>query len=124
MKHKTVVYISGPITNDPDHMHKFSEAEKWIKENLGCEVINPAVEVPKVLKNHFKITEPTHADFMLASIYLMTRQANTSVCFLKGWEKSAGCSGEMYVTNITGMKYFYFDEMRGSYETYQNSKVQ
>jgi hypothetical protein len=123
MKHKTTVYISGPITNDPDYMRKFAEAEKWIRENLGCKVINPAVEVPKVLKSYFKITIPTHADYMLASIYLMTRQGNTSVCFLDGWRKSKGCNEEYKVMRIIKMKYFYFEEMRGSYETYQNRGV-
>lgn len=35
------VYISGPISNEPDYKAKFAKAEAELKEQ-GFEVINPA----------------------------------------------------------------------------------
>lgn len=35
-----MIYISGPITNDPDHMDKFLKAEEFL-DGMGKTAFNP-----------------------------------------------------------------------------------
>ena len=87
------LYISGPITNDPDYMQKFQTCEDWIKKYTKYEPINPSRLVPEILELD-KIENPTHNDYMRVSINLLTENPNTSIVMLENWEKSNGARFE------------------------------
>ena len=80
------VYISGGITNDPDHMIKFERAERLLTEKKGCKVFNPA----KIAKAMPKL--PSHEAYMEFSF--MELGYCDAVYFLQGWQKSCGASQE------------------------------
>ncbi len=73
------IYISGGITNVPNFMERFAEAEKRLKE-WGYEVINPTmVTLPKSC---------THDDYMKVDLQLL--DIADGIYMLNGWDKSKG----------------------------------
>lgn len=81
------IYISGGITNVPNFMERFAEAEKRLRNAYPkAEVINPAL----VNSNLPKST--THEQYMKMS-FLMLDMADY-VYMLKNWRESCGASQE------------------------------
>lgn len=75
-----VVYIAGPITNDPDYEVKFGRAAFHLKLKLGVTaVLNPAV-LPSGLKSH---------DAYMRITLAMLAEAD-AVVFLPDWLSSKG----------------------------------
>ena len=81
------IYISGGITNVPNFMERFAEAEKRLRNAYPkAEVINPAL----VNSNLPKST--THEQYMKMS-FLMLDMADY-VYMLNNWRESCGASQE------------------------------
>lgn len=81
------IYISGGITNVPNFMERFAEAEKMLRNAYPkAEVINPAL----VNSNLPKST--THEQYMKMS-FLMLDMADY-VYMLNNWRESCGASQE------------------------------
>ena len=81
------IYISGGITNVPNFMERFAEAEKRLRNAYPkAEVINPAL----VNSNLPKST--THEQYMKMS-FLMLDMAYY-VYMLNNWRESCGASQE------------------------------
>lgn len=81
------IYISGGITNFPNFMERFAEAEKRLRNAYPkAEVINPAL----VNSNLPKST--THEQYMKMS-FLMLDMADY-VYMLNNWRESCGASQE------------------------------
>lgn len=79
------VYISGPMTNDPDFVRKFKKAEATLKQH-NCIVLNPVIWTVNNL-------ELSYADYMTLDLAML------SICdymvLLPGYEASKGCSIEI-----------------------------
>ena len=78
-----IIYISGPITGDPDYKTKFNAAESYIGKWKEHIVLNPAM-LPEGLRSH--------EDYM--SICLEMVHAADAVVMLQGWTESAGAKEE------------------------------
>lgn len=90
-----IVYISGMISNNPDYMKEFDEAEKLMLKR-GYEVINPAklnTIMPKssTWNNYMDVCE------------ILLRQAN-AIALLPNWENSRGAKIEVYLAKKLGRK--------------------
>ena len=79
------IYLSGPISNDPDYMQKFTEADAYLR-NQGYQVANPA-ELYRSLPQNVSYEE-------LMSIDLHIMDICDTVIQLEGWEESKGCNRE------------------------------
>ena len=78
------IYISGPITNDPDFKDKFAGAAAIIAER-GHEYINPA-ELAEVMPG------ANWSQYMVLDYHLLSWA--DAICFLPGWEQSRGATEE------------------------------
>ena len=79
------VYLSGPMTSDPDYMSKFAEADQFLR-NKGYHVANPA-ELYKSLPDNVTYEE-------LLTLDLQILDMCDSLIQLPGWEKSPGANRE------------------------------
>ena len=79
------IYISGGITNVPNFMENFEQAEKRLTEQ-GYSVINPA-------KVNAQMPEDTTYEQYMDMSFKMEEMADC-VYFLKGWEMSKGSNRE------------------------------
>ncbi len=82
---KERIYISGGITNVPDAIGRFLEAQKEL-ESKGYMVYNPAHA------NIFMPEGTTYEEYMKVSFLLLDMA--DSIYMLKGWEKSCGANRE------------------------------
>lgn len=89
LEEKHYLYISGPITNDPDYFKKFWVCQEYIKNHTKYIPINSAVENLVFLKSQ-GINDPGCSDFIRASIYNLAKNPNTSIIFLPGYGSSGG----------------------------------
>lgn len=81
------VYISGGITNNPNHKEDFERAEDYLqKEYPSAEIINPA------LVNSHLPKSTTHEEYMRMSFCML--DMCDIVYFIKGWEESNGANQE------------------------------
>lgn len=93
-----VIYLSGPITEDPDYKKKFNDAEVLLSGRLGHKVLNPAV-LPQGL---------TEAQYMRIDLAML--DSADVVVFLPGWENSRGASIERsYCHKIDKPRFFWDD---------------
>ena len=96
---KKRIYISGPITNDPDYMNKFNSAEIDLIDEGYTSIINPAF-VAKSLPDDF-----THENYMQVALAEL-RQCE-AVFMLKGWKESVGACREYQEAVDRGMEIVY-----------------
>lgn len=80
------IYISGPITKDPDYKKHFEYAE-CVLSMAGLIPVNPA-------RNHLE-GNPTWKDFMIVDIKQLVEC--DGVYMLKGWRKSKGARLERLI---------------------------
>ena len=92
------MYISGPITNAPDFMEKFAEAEKHLKTR-GFEVVNPAT----LLHKHGR----SRGEYMVEGLKALLDC--DGVYMLKGWGNSRGARIEKRIAQDLGFKLIYFE---------------
>lgn len=93
-----VIYLSGPITEDPDYKKKFNDAEFLLSGRLGHKVLNPAV-LPQGL---------TEAQYMRIDLAML--DSADVVVFLPGWENSRGaCIEWSYCVKIDKPRFFWDD---------------
>ena len=103
------LYISGPITNDPDYMQKFQDCEDWIRRHTKYEPVNPSKDVPWILRSD-GIENPTHNDYMRVSINLLTEYPNTSIVMLPDWQISNGAKFEYNTSYFLNYKSYFFNQ--------------
>ena len=96
---KKRIYISNPITNDPDYMDKFNSAEIDLIDEGYTSIINPAF-VARSLPDDF-----THDDYMEVALAELRRCEE--IYMLKGWKKSVGALREYQEAIDRGMKVVY-----------------
>lgn len=91
-----ILYLSGPISGDPDYKQKFLGAENYLGAWKGHTVLNPAV-LPEGLpyKDYMRI------DF--AMLY-----AAEGIVMLRGWKKSQGARKELEFALATGRKKIFY----------------
>lgn len=90
------VYIAGPMAGLPNlNYPAFNETEKWLKQEFGCSVLNPARQPDGM----------TYQEYMRLA-YADLDQAS-AVFFLRGWKKSRGAYNE-YIRACRKEKRRYF----------------
>lgn len=91
------IYISGPITDNPEAMVDFGRAQRYL-ESEDFEVVNP-------VHNAYAIPNGTH------SMYMHVCFAEMDLCdgiyMLKGWENSRGANMEHARAVNKGMTIMY-----------------
>jgi nucleoside 2-deoxyribosyltransferase len=89
------IYISGAITNNPNYIEQFNEAENVLK-SLGHKVINP------VALNAFPFN---YQEFMQICFKLI--DLSDGIYMLNGWENSKGANAELSYANALGKNVYY-----------------
>ena len=79
------VYLSGPMTSDPEYMGKFTEADQFLR-NQGYHVANPA-ELYRSLPDDITYEELLRLDLQILEMC-------DTLVQLPGWEKSCGANRE------------------------------
>ena len=87
------IYISGPISHDPNHEVAFTNAEEYLKY-LGYEVVNP-VDIPDSEFNGPDRDVQRWHYFMKESIKLL--MCCDQIYMLEGWEESRGARLEQKI---------------------------
>lgn len=81
------IYISGGITNNPNHKEDFERAEDYLNQFYPkAEIINPA------LVNSHLPKSTTHEEYMRMSFCML--DMCDSIFMIDGWQKSCGASQE------------------------------
>ena len=94
---RPTIYISGPITHDPDYKAKFKNAQDMLEECGFC-VLSPAEEV--------QVAEgKTWEDYMAEAITLLLQC--DQVYMLKGWSASSGARLERRLAQRLGKEIKY-----------------
>lgn len=98
---KLKIYISGPITYNPNWKEEFKKAEEecW---NNGYFVMSPRVIAESVEE---QIKNPKYADYMKSDI--LSLMICDVVYMLKNWEKSKGARIEHDLAEVLGLKIIY-----------------
>lgn len=93
------IFISGPMTNDPNYKEKFFNASIYLKEKFPKAVIlNPAI-LPEGL-----------SDIEYMNIDLTMLKLCDIIYMLKGYEKSKGAGLEYHFAQYSNKKIFYQNE--------------
>lgn len=93
------IYISGPISGNPDFAEQFEDAAAIIAER-GHEYINPA-ELDKVLP------DAAWRDYMDVCLQLVPKA--DAITFLEGWQGSNGARREREEAAVWGLKRYDLD---------------
>lgn len=81
------IYISGPITNNPNYMDDFSRAEEKLWEEYPeAEIINPA-------KTNATLPKSTTWEQYMSICYLLLDMCD-AVYMIDGWKQSTGAAIE------------------------------
>lgn len=98
------IYLSGPITSDPDHRAHFAQAAQVVIEQ-GNDPINP-IDIGPGCKD-FSCLEhdpPAGEGKHTWSCYMKADVAAMVLCdgvvLLKGWEKSPGAQAEQFIARM------------------------
>lgn len=95
------VYIAGPMTGIEDFNYpKFREVEKFLRNEMGWEVENPA--------NHFGGRQDLPYDIYIEQA-LMSLIPCDGIVVLDGWEYSDGAEVEIHVASVLG-RFDFWDE--------------
>ncbi len=101
------IYISGPITNDPDYMEHFNEAEERLKAK-GYEVINPARSINDLMKSIG--WELDYNSILCMDIAML--QSCDAIYMLRGYRNSNGAKTERIFAVMLGKKFMSEEEER------------
>ncbi len=82
------IYISGPITNEPNYRRNFAVAQQILEEQGHKDIINPA-ELSKAIPS---IEKMNHEEIILLCFDLLARC--DAIVMLPGWRNSTGCTAE------------------------------
>ena len=94
-----LIYISGRITDNPNYVDDFFNAEKWLIEQ-GNETINPS---------NLEITFPSlKYEQYMALDYKLLEMAD-GIFMLHNWQKSKGACAELSFAKSLGKKVIYQD---------------
>ena len=94
-----LIYISGRITDNPNYVDDFFNAEKWLIEQ-GNETINPS---------NLNIVFPSLSyEQYMALDYKLIEMAD-GIFMLHNWQKSKGACAELSFAKSLGKKVIYQD---------------
>ena len=101
-----IVYLSGPISGNPDFRETFAKAKKDLEDKGGVQVINPAVLAD--------IATPCALDYedYMSLDEALIRRADT-LLLLPGWQKSPGCNRELGFAEALGKTVYEYSEIGG-----------
>lgn len=91
------IYISGPISDDPDYKAKFRAAHQML-EHCGFDVLDPT-ELVKVSD------EKDYTDYLSEAVWHMLKA--DELYMLKGWSQSTGAKLELKLAKRLGKKIRY-----------------
>lgn len=91
------IYISGPITKDPDFFLKFREKQKMLEES-GYRTCNPAYLA-------FSMPKALHSEYMHVC-YAMLDNCD-AIYMMDGWNESDGARQERERASKRGMPIVY-----------------
>ena len=96
-ENKPTIYISGPITHDPDYKAKFARAQEML-EQCGFDVVSQAERV--------KVSDDKdYTDYLSEALELMLQC--DQLYMLKGWSTSTGAKLELKLAKRLGKKIKY-----------------
>ena len=95
------VYISGPMTGDPDYKQKFADADMDLKAK-GYDVVNPS-RTAATLPGSMTYDEIMRVDLLLLELC-------DEIYMLKGWKESHGARIEHDTARRHGIRIRYQDE--------------
>ena len=90
------IYIAGPITNNPDYVKQFREAEQMLKKK-GFRVLNP---IHNTGDSYKELIDKGLAMLMICDAIYM----------LPGWEESKGATLEIAYAETVGIEIIYAQE--------------
>ena len=96
-ENKPTIYISGPISDDPDYKAKFAKAHQVLEE-CGFDVLDPT-ELVKVS------SEKDYTDYLSEALWHMLKA--DQLYMLKGWSTSTGAKLELKLAKLLGKKIRY-----------------
>ncbi|MEN6296068.1 MAG: DUF4406 domain-containing protein [Chloroherpetonaceae bacterium] len=107
MRHS--IYISGPISNNPNYIESFAKAHMYLESlNIFTEVINPANNIDE---------DTGWTDAMESNIdalfYLHGTNVGMTIYLLKGWEDSAGSRIELAIAKNLDFDIIYEEQESG-----------
>ena len=87
---RPTIYISGPISDDPDYKEKFRAAHQMLEE-CGFAVIDPT-ELVKVSD------DKDYTDYLAEAVWHMLKA--DELYMLKGWSQSTGAKLELKLARL------------------------
>lgn len=107
-----IVYLSGPISGDPDFREAFANAKKDLEAEGFYEVINPAVLVDLAPPGFLG-----YEDYMSMDEALI-RKADT-LMLLPGWTRSPGCNRELGFAEALGKTVYEYSKDGGHFGAFK-----
>ena len=105
---KPLIYISGPITGQPEYKKRFKECELFLIYENKYTPLNPAYLVNLKLL-YLGITNPTYNNYMKAALIIMMDYNCNDIIYLTGWHRSKGAMIErMYARFFNYTEHLYF----------------